>query len=1130
MRLRELRLIAFGPFSDVTLDFGAREAGMHVIYGPNEAGKSTSLRAITALLYGVPARTADAHLHDNNKLRIGGVIEHGRGERLDVVRRKGRKRTLLDRDENPVDEALMTRARCGVSQALFVTMFGLDHVSLRDGAQALLRGDGDVGESLFDAGGARGIGRVLDELYEEAEQIYKPRGQAPKLNDALKRLKDIKQSILLKEMLPSAWHVQRQATEEARAEYAKLVERRVRLGTERHRLQRALRAFPHLARRREIVERTRALGHVPSLAADARSSRVAAEQERLVCGRRREELSEEIATLVGERDALSVDDELAELDEDVMRDIGDRLGNHRKALGDLPKREAALTERRRDAEAKLAELGRDVPLEEVQRLRLNKPARAKIDGLRNVRGRHVAELESARRARDEARARREVLDERLRSLPEARDLVALRRVVAEVSRGGDVEERRAELGARLAELGRRVGALTARLGDVAPPAPPSRALVAAHRELLGQLAAREEERARASRKADERRELAITELAELAELGAPSPHDLEGARRRRDQRWSEIVAGVSRGTEVAVGPFEEASRECDRVADRLWQQAERVAKRARLTAELAAVERERAALAAEARALCDERAQAEQRWVAAWSANAPATPDEAERWLEDHDALGAARLELAAVEQEAGEVAERLARHRHELGAWVGEGELSEQLDRAEALTAAEDERRHRRRGLEDKLAELDEQIAVFDERYRTSEAALAAWQEAWRDAVSALGLAEDASVDEVAAVEGVLAELFERVREADDLSRRIEGMRRDAAQFEAVLEPLLRRFAPALAGEPLERAAEGLMKRYRDNQAARARRDELDDKIAQKREQLGEVVARDVAAEHTLAELVRVAGAADVSGLEAIEERALELERLRQALRETEGALFAEGSIEELDALTRDLDVDETRERANDIEEDHKSVTERCEQLSNTIGANERGLYDLEHKEGAAAAAAMREETLATIVRHVERYARVRLAAVVLEREIERYRQENQGPILARAGEIFPRLTLGRYASLSVGFDDRDEPSLRCTRADGTEVDVAGLSDGTRDQLYLALRLASLERYGERGELLPFVVDDVLIHFDDERARAALSVLAELGRKTQVLFFTHHARLVELARDIEGVCHHRLG
>lgn len=73
-------------------------------------------------------------------------------------------------------------------------------------------------------------------------------------------------------------------------------------------------------------------------------------------------------------------------------------------------------------------------------------------------------------------------------------------------------------------------------------------------------------------------------------------------------------------------------------------------------------------------------------------------------------------------------------------------------------------------------------------------------------------------------------------------------------------------------------------------------------------------------------------------------------------------------------------------------------------------------------------------------------------------------------------------------------------------------------MSVGTTDQLYLSLRLSSLESYLDNNEPMPFILDDILIKFDNERAIATLKVLAELSKKTQVIFFTHHQHLVELA------------
>jgi uncharacterized protein YhaN len=151
----------------------------------------------------------------------------------------------------------------------------------------------------------------------------------------------------------------------------------------------------------------------------------------------------------------------------------------------------------------------------------------------------------------------------------------------------------------------------------------------------------------------------------------------------------------------------------------------------------------------------------------------------------------------------------------------------------------------------------------------------------------------------------------------------------------------------------------------------------------------------------------------------------------------------------------------------------------------------------------------------------HGERYLRLRLASEVLRRHIERYREENQDPVIKIASEIFPRLTLNSFSRLKTSFDEKDHPVLVGIRPAGEEVEVSGMSDGTRDQLFLALRLASLERQLALGEPLPFVVDDILIKFDDARSRVTLEQLAEAARRTQVLFFTHHSHLAELAQTV---------
>jgi len=168
----------------------------------------------------------------------------------------------------------------------------------------------------------------------------------------------------------------------------------------------------------------------------------------------------------------------------------------------------------------------------------------------------------------------------------------------------------------------------------------------------------------------------------------------------------------------------------------------------------------------------------------------------------------------------------------------------------------------------------------------------------------------------------------------------------------------------------------------------------------------------------------------------------------------------------------------------------------------------------------GAAAEAAQRvQDLLAQIGGEAPQYVRLRLASLVLQGAIERYRRKNEGPILRRASELFCRLTRRSFERLVADVNEKGENVLVGLRPGGqATVDLSGMSDGTCDQLYLALRLASLEHYLSDKEPLPLIVDDILVGFDDDRCRVALEVLGDLSRQTQVLLFTHHRHLVRLA------------
>ena len=160
-------------------------------------------------------------------------------------------------------------------------------------------------------------------------------------------------------------------------------------------------------------------------------------------------------------------------------------------------------------------------------------------------------------------------------------------------------------------------------------------------------------------------------------------------------------------------------------------------------------------------------------------------------------------------------------------------------------------------------------------------------------------------------------------------------------------------------------------------------------------------------------------------------------------------------------------------------------------------------------------------EDALGRVRPALAQYLRLQLASEVLQRAIESYREKHQGPVLTRASDFFSSLTLGDYSGLTTSFCENDKSVLVAIRKNRDNVEIAGLSDGTRDQLYLALRLAAIEQHVQTVAPCPVILDDILVNADDTRALATLKVLGDLANHTQVLFFTHHRHLEALGRDV---------
>src|ERR1700712_5186776 len=137
MRLLSLALERYGPFTGRRVAFRP-DARLHVVFGPNEAGKSSALSAVTDLLFGISRKTPYDFQRDGREMSLGAEITAHDGSVIAVQRRKGLKRTLFGPDGTHLGEDALAPYLGGVTREVFCRAFGLDAASLRQGAQEML--------------------------------------------------------------------------------------------------------------------------------------------------------------------------------------------------------------------------------------------------------------------------------------------------------------------------------------------------------------------------------------------------------------------------------------------------------------------------------------------------------------------------------------------------------------------------------------------------------------------------------------------------------------------------------------------------------------------------------------------------------------------------------------------------------------------------------------------------------------------------------------------------------------------------------------------------------------------------------------------------------------------------------
>lgn len=1160
MKILELHLMAFGPFEGTSLDLHQGNHGLHIIYGPNEAGKSSALRAIRQIFFGIPVRSPDNFRHPHNKMRIGATIRHSSGNVLKFIRRKGTKHTLRkDDDETILDDNILETYLKGIDANLFSTMFGIGHRDLVEGGREIISGGGNLGQIIFAAAsGITGLRKVQIDLQDAAESLFKPTGKIPKINESILKIKENRKKLRDSQLASGEWSHHDNALQSALKGKIRIEAQLNEARTEKNRLERIRQALPIISQRRELMKDLNQYMSAVLLPDDFSNRRREHIANLRIAQNDQVRAAENIRQIRMEINRLDVSNNIL-THSDEIEHVYQELGGYLKATRDRIQLQTRMEVLRSEAKQILHDLRDDLTLDDADTMRLSKKQTLHIQDLGSRYERIITLIDSARERIPGLEYQINGVVSRLDTMNTPRSMKTLYDAVENAAEFASEEKQCME---ELAENRENENSLknelkrqrfwSGTLDDLESLAIPSVETIDTFENELT-AATRSLEMVEESLNKTKSELLSTVKKIEELKLNfsVPTESDLMDARKKRDDNWQFIDESLNSQSASDTGSndfskrfislkdyfrtFETHMLQADDISDRLRREADRVATLAKLIFDKSDSEKNVQDLTDELTKQQTNREKIASEWKRLWSASGilPGSPKEMRAWAARQGDITdrftdirkrKSRLgtRINAVENQKSKITEIFSSITEPLPDDCET--LSHLIKHSRKILDAEQKLYEHRKQLETEKSQKQDLLAELKIQVQENEKELLRWQQRWEQAVAPIGL----DADSIPAHAGVLIEdlkrLFDKLKEAEVLQKRIIGIDRDAGAFQSLVLNAVNNLAPDLAGHPAEKATVDMDLRLKEARTAYSKKQTLESQMSKENLRIQQSDKTIMDLKSLLKIMCDEAGCLDYNDLPDAERRSAKRRELESGLNSVEEQLIklsAGASIDNFVKASLSVEPDRINSEIENYSENIDRLLKEKSLIDQTIGSEQS---ELSKMDGSSRAAELAEETqtlLGGLEKDVEDYARHRIAAAVLNLAIERYREKNQSPVLQKAGAFFSDITCGSFDGIRAEFDESGTPLIAGVRKNGKElINVEGMSEGTADQLYLALRLSGLEAYLENNEPVPLIVDDILIKFDDIRAKATLETLAALSEKTQILFFTHHRHLVELAKQ----------
>jgi uncharacterized protein YhaN len=1143
MRLRRLDLDFFGHFAGKSYDFGAAKTGgsdFHIVFGANEAGKTTTMEGFLRLLYGFPLREPYAFRHPRANLRVSGLLEIG-GAVQQFTRLPTRGSNLLNAQGDPVPETALQSALSGLTMEDYRKLLCLDDETIEKGGEEIAQSKGDIGRLLFSAAaGVSDLSVVLEEVDQQAGAFYKKGGSKSQFAQLKRALEDVSGEIKSRDVPAAEYRKLRQELDAAQSQEDTLRGSRLAALQRQSKLKALAAALPLAQRLAGVEAEVAALTAYPAtLEIDPEELvQLLADRASLIASATAFE--EEIAAKSEARAGLRREPALTEAFARLQA-LREPRGRYEAALIDLPKRRDAREAARADMRRCLRDIGLEseapeaLVLPEVELSALEQA----VVGLGEAEGAARAAALEAREAKAKrAQAEQDLALARAQgegSLPDLKALLA-RHDALRVFEAYTA----AQQGLRLTRRAQEAALSQVTFGGQSFDAPPQAALSAAEATALARALDQAREKlatcGAAQSEAADRAAVLARQIGVIQSSGEIVTDAAAGeSRAARDALWQ---AHLARLDAASAGAFETAMRVDDGHTAARQGHAKDLGALRQLELEAAQAEvKLEAARGAFSQAQADfETLEAE--FAAAVDASGLArrpTPEAFAEWLR---AVEAAREAASAYQRETREAAPAVAAAegvRAALAQALNSAiEGAQELALAPLLDRAREEAERQGTAAQAiEAAQLMLTVVAREAEMRAgrAEAAVQVETEA-RAAWAGLIAARFGDQADPQRMRGALADL-RRLREINatrlNLERQIHGMEADQAAFLEALADLAQDLGE-IADLPPEARMRAIETQGAAARAAQDRWQALGDEVETAKAHLAEVATARAALEARVRHLAESfppeIATQDISDLrDAVREghRAI---TLRAEAEDLTRALCAGLSVQtraEAEAALAGQDADAVQAALTEIERDLAPLDAALTQAIEARTRSQAALASVTGGDEVAALTARRRTLEAEMEAGAMRYLEDRLGHMLADRAIRRYRDTHRSGMMASAEAAFRALTSGAYGDLTTQSDGSAESLVAIQASDGAAKPAEAMSKGTRFQLYLALRAAAYAQMVENGTVLPFFCDDVFETFDDTRTRAACQLMHRIGQSGQAIYLTHHQHVVDIARETCG-------